>query len=71
MGCKTKGYCKDIRGLGRVLPKVEKVVLGILGSKTSTQYWYTPYPGTSSVIQYCAMYFGFSLHALKDSGIVS
>ena len=31
----------------------------------------TPYPGTSSVIQYCAMYFGLSLHALKDSDIIS
>ena len=33
MGCETKGYCKDIRGLGKVLPKVEKVVVGILGSR--------------------------------------
>ena len=31
----------------------------------------TPYLGTSSVIQYCAMYFRLSLHALKDSNIVS
>ena len=33
MRCKTKGYCKDTRGLGKVLPKVEKVVIGILGSR--------------------------------------
>ena len=31
----------------------------------------TPYLGTSSMTQYCAMYFGLSLHALKDSDIVS
>ena len=33
MRCETKGYCKDTRGLGKVLPKVEKVVIGILGSR--------------------------------------
>ena len=33
MRCETKGNCKDIRGLGTVLPKVAKVVVGILGSR--------------------------------------
>ena len=33
MGCETTSYCKDIRGLGRVLPKVEKVIVGLLGSR--------------------------------------
>ena len=32
MGCETKVNCKDIWGLGIVLPKVAKVVVGILGS---------------------------------------
>ena len=34
MGCETKGNCKDIWGLGTVLPKVAKIVVGIfrLGS---------------------------------------
>ena len=34
MGCETKGNCKDIRGLGIVLPKVAKVVVGILGLRS-------------------------------------
>ena len=33
MECETTSYCKDIQGLGRVLPKVEKVIVGILGSR--------------------------------------
>ena len=66
-------YCKDIRGLGRVLPKVEKVIVGILGSriKLAPGTGITLNRGRSSVIQYYAMYFGLSLHALKDSDIVS
>ena len=71
MGCETTSYCKDIRGLGRVLPKVEKVIVGILGSKLAQGTGITPYPGSSLMIQYCVMYFGLLLHALKDSDIVS
>ena len=39
MGCETTSYCKDIWGLGRVLLKVEKVIVSILRSRTSTRFW--------------------------------
>ena len=33
MGCETTSYCKDIWGLGRVLPKIEEVIVDILGRR--------------------------------------
>ena len=51
--------------------RFRKLLLAYLDQETGIGTGITPYPGLSSVIQYCTMYFGFSLYALKDSNIVS
>ena len=69
MGCEIKGYCKHTWELGRVVPKVAEVVVGIRDSDLGTQVSYQSINGYQ-VLLYSSMCSGLSLLPLLDSHIV-
>ena len=71
-GMRNKRLLQKYSGIGKSLTKGwESCCWHTWIKKLAPGTGIKPYPRMSSMIQYCAMYFKLSLHALKNSDIVS